>query len=1143
MPITSDQIKLFQSEVMTDDPDGGGGMSAVEVIDGDLNNLFDDTSELDRIRGRCSIRFMYGGVLTDDRAALLGTHVYLTDPPDDSKVVNTVLALRGWGMRREAARQYIEQYLSAGSPTVMTLFEMHPAGSRALVVYQPKESALPEVSDVLVLSIEKAGHINYGFQQFVRITAVSEEPYMVDPGSNTQVEKRLVTLTISEPLEVDFPGGNIVKEPKEVDRPTRIRATNQNAGVRYYGVVPVTEAIDAGDSALKVSSILASVVPASYSETPLLDLQLGPEAQALVPAGPAYTETITTVSDAGGNLAVVVPRAMQPGSVSVFANASTDANDASLVDAGAGVLERSSGGVNVPNAAGTANYLSREVALSGLAPNVSYSVAVTYVPAATISGVQHTKGTPITLVNRGFNYPTTLIPAPLPGSVVFEYMAYGRWYTLRDNGAGQLIGANGIGAGTVNYVTGGINPTCGTQPDVGSHVLYAHSSKAHYRDQSAESAVQVGAIRLTLEEPVVPGGLGLSWTNGVTTYTVSDDGAGILTGDCLSGTVDYSGRVVQFVPTVYPPKGSEIEATYNKTTAATHVPDPQPLPGGGSVSMTLPGAPLEPGALTLRVRRQSAITNEIRVFTLRDDGSTLLLREDGSTGGGVDHSLGTLYFNQVELHPYYVYNAVAGTWGTDSQEWVYLSVVDARYSPAGAGSAHSEEIDLQQLVADFRGVLLSGLAASSILFDLNGVRYRDVAGTLVSGPESAPVDSGTMDVQSGEGVITSWAAGPRVAATRAVLAAYGRRRLDRVVWRTLGRPLRSESFQVTNGTVIAVANPAGTLVGAGGSISGSVNADTGVYDVGFGGTQPFAEQARYSAAVQTYVPQNPAILGLNPVRLPLDGRVPVIQPGDTLVLHNTMTETLPNPVVAGTTYGLARDRLAYAVLYDQEGTKIPSDRYTAHLGVDAATTMANPLNLDGYVQPLIVEHRIQDKFMCNDAQLSGDVTIFGSITHDYPVEGTYLSSAFDIGDLRSRATTPFDQQAWMGEWSDEVQGGEAVATYNSGAYPIEVTNAGAVEERWRIEFTNSANFRLIGEKAGVVATGNKDLDFSPINPSTGEPYFTVRAEGWGEGWAGGNQLRFNTIAAFAQLTLVRCTLQGPAEAPLDSARISFVGGN
>lgn len=53
----------------------------------------------------------------------------------------------------------------------------------------------------------------------------------------------------------------------------------------------------------------------------------------------------------------------------------------------------------------------------------------------------------------------------------------------------------------------------------------------------------------------------------------------------------------------------------------------------------------------------------------------------------------------------------------------------------------------------------------------------------------------------------------------------------------------------------------------------------------------------------------------------------------------------------------------------------------------------------------------------------------------------------------------------------------------------------------------------IGENVGVIATGNTSTDCAPNNAATGVPCFFLPALGWGNGWATGNVLRFNTIGS------------------------------
>lgn len=276
---------------------------------------------------------------------------------------------------------------------------------------------------------------------------------------------------------------------------------------------------------------------------------------------------------------------------------------------------------------------------------------------------------------------------------------------------------------------------------------------------------------------------------------------------------------------------------------------------------------------------------------------------------------------------------------------------------------------------------------------------------------------------------------------------------------------------------------------------------------------------RYNAVGFSYLPLDASLLGIDPVRLPSDGRVPIFRPGGFAVTGHTgkVTATVSN----GQTIDCARVRLSRVRVVGADGTVINTG-YTTDL--DAGTvTFAN---VSGYSQPVTIEHRIEDMGVVRDVQISGEITFTRPLTHDYPL-GSFVSSALVAGDLKSRVSTFFDQTTWGNVWSGSVIGASATGTYNAVASPLIVTNAGAVSERWALVFTNSTAFNVIGEHVGVIATGSTGTATSPINPVTGQPYFTVPALGWGTGWAAGNALRFDTVGAMAPVWVVRTVQQGP----------------
>jgi len=161
-----------------------------------------------------------------------------------------------------------------------------------------------------------------------------------------------------------------------------------------------------------------------------------------------------------------------------------------------------------------------------------------------------------------------------------------------------------------------------------------------------------------------------------------------------------------------------------------------------------------------------------------------------------------------------------------------------------------------------------------------------------------------------------------------------------------------------------------------------------------------------------------------------------------------------------------------------------------------------------------------------DVQIDGTLKFTRQLTHDFPA-GTVVSSALMAGQLRARVSHLFDQQTWDGSYQDAPVGATATASYNDTAAPLLVTNAGAVTERWALRFTSTTTFDCIGEHVGNIGSGSINADFSPVNPVSGQPYFTIRALGWGTGWAAANVLRINTVGAMASFAVIRTVQAGP----------------
>ncbi|MCP5775259.1 hypothetical protein NL389_36105, partial [Klebsiella pneumoniae] len=88
---------------------------------------------------------------------------------------------------------------------------------------------------------------------------------------------------------------------------------------------------------------------------------------------------------------------------------------------------------------------------------------------------------------------------------------------------------------------------------------------------------------------------------------------------------------------------------------------------------------------------------------------------------------------------------------------------------------------------------------------------------------------------------------------------------------------------------------------------------------------------------------------------------------------------------------------------------------------------------------------------------------------NYDFEDTVVGSALVIDDMQSRYTGKFVQETWNSIWNDQPSEGAISANYNDALYPIEVTNKGAIQERWALVFISDTTFRIVGETTGQLA--------------------------------------------------------------------------
>lgn len=495
--------------------------------------------------------------------------------------------------------------------------------------------------------------------------------------------------------------------------------------------------------------------------------------------------------------------------------------------------------------------------------------------------------------------------------------------------------------------------------------------------------------------------------------------------------------------------------------------------------------------------------------------------------------------------------------------------VKVRYRTTGSASAATESMTLTSMAFDLTTNYNERITPGAVRFTLGGKTYTDRTGVLVTDvlPNTgAATNAGTVDYATGAINLTTWLAGQTpTLALQALLTDIAAQPVDEVVFRIPAAPLRVGSVQLrytplTGGVQLVTADSLGVFSATG--MVGVVNYETGVVRVRFGAwvtaagneTKPWylaaavfgglifkplpidAATVRYNAVAYSYLPLDASILGLDPVRLPQDGRVPVFKKARVVVIHNTQN-LAPQTVANAQTVNVGRTRLARLRVKNNVGIRITTG-FTTDLDAGTVTFTA----VAGYAQPVTIEHRVEDEALASEVQITGDIRLARALTHVFPANTTKVSSAMLVGTLQAASTESFSQQTWTSVWSDIMIGTAIVARRDDAVYPIVVTNQGSTPERWAFIFQSSTTFNIVGESAGVIGTGSVNTNTAPVNPATGVPYFTIPILGWGSGWAAGNVLRFNTKAANFPLWVARTTLQSPAAAPgTDQMTLSIRG--
>lgn len=1152
MPILTEDIKLLKSAVMADTPEGGGAMTGVAVVDGQSNNLFPDTSAMDSAFGRVNVRKVFGVAHTDDTNTLMGAHAIITQAPADPLVHCTLLKTAGWADTRNVAKDGIEKYLVKGPRIAYRLYGTHYSGSLQINLISLVGGTAPSGGDAVVLLNPN------GQEQYVRIlrAALSVQTVAVLEGSSTVLLRAdIATCDIGNPLDFDFLGPPAQRSGLNESLWAQLYSTNVAGGARFYGIKPLASPGVPGDySVLADGGIYTPIVPAATVESPLVDQYPLTQRQTLSRTASRSVNLPGALVTLVGGTVLTLPTAIEPGSVSINHGGTL------FGDNGAGILKQ--GATEV----GVISYAGKTITMNAGAPNYSIQTTlISYRPATSAGAATHSNMLTITTANQGLVFTAAFEPPPAPGTFTVSYMAQGRWYDLMDNGNGKLAGAeSGYGIGTINYGTGSVGITLGAIPDVGSAILY------QWGDASVASVFDASKVparlstKITVSSKADPATLQLNWSRSGVNYQANCGANGVLTG---AATGKITAGEIDFQPSYFP--DTAVALQWNKTPTGSGA-----ITNNGGGSYTLTDLPVVAGSVSLDILTfaQPGFDFSSYVHVVDNLAGLLLSTTIGSVGqtvGTINYTTGAITLAgtvamDVFEHVIQNYEIVAGQqrfyeWRAPrSAHTVALTngtVSTVTYRMAGAATPETLSVTPTEWTLTLPLMTGQKLRTTGLMFEVNSEVYHAASGSVSRGwniSTAASTASAGAVTDSGVVTLTSLPATPinTVSLVNAGLDMSSGLTVGQGMFRIVSAPVKVGVFQIQAGALVGSANAGGVI--SGGGWGGTVDYQRGIVSwnrtnivwTNWGSwlaMDPIAaSELSYNAVFLQYLPLDATLLGLDTVRLPLDGKVPIYRPGDLVVVHNTLTTQLPNPLTKGNAYSLGRVRIASVRVKDVLGVVVPSSLYTTDLNPGTLTVSVGS-DITPYSQPFTVEHRIEDMLVCSVADISGQIKTLSSLTHNFPANTSFVSSALPFGDLFARPYGYIEQATWTGVWSDVQIGTDPLASFNDGQYPVVCTNRGAITERWALIFSNSTNVRVVGESVGDLGTFPIVSAVSPINPATGAPYFTLPALGWGNGWAVGNVLRFNTAACGAPFWPIRTVLQGPASLDSDVFSIAFRG--
>lgn len=1048
MPINKVDIKLKQSQRLDDTDYGGGQATSIDVISGQINNLYPDISRLDRTYGRVSLRKAFLQVDTDDRSTYYGAHAVITKNASDPNVSVCFFTDDDWFSQRYAAKTRIENYLVQGPLYIAALWGNHYKGTKVIQLHTSVVIEAPKNGDVLVLvsnpdtTAEK--------KQYVRIQKVEESIRSFASSDNSAYNKKILMLTLGTALTFDFVGEDMFNGITGYNSrlKTCIYTTSVADASRYYGISKLVEDTHVNDTQIRVDSIYTRLLPSTQSSTAITDASINNATTTLIEMRDEKSRVVKNVSHRiEPNGKFHIGEAVKRSSIDWISSA------VRIKDTlGDGNLFATIGGVET--VIGNIDYTTGIITFLSTITSRQMNGELRYTPAVEASQASISGGIPIEVGNRGYTYTYLCDPIPMRGSLRVDYLAGGKWYTLKDNGTGVLGGADAaVGTGNVNLMTGSVNLTLGAQPDIGSMILlfWARETRFYRLDD------QISRLQYNFKlqhEAIARNTLKISWNLSYSNYmeTIIDDGkGGLFKANVINsnddtyaltnvkvGTIAYATGEVNFMPD---PDRQTLPLAQENFWIRYHYGEPKKktfaMPSrlqDGRLTLTLDEKPILPH--TVRVEWHTDMEEyEVKEQTIVITGSidpTHIFYDDGKGGfegenvndideslmpgdklSVIDYEKGTINFmpdRQVVFpKPQYAWKTMEQSATTMRQAWTFHTLeyyraasifptdgsVFVDYRTEGGTRQHSYYLDVPKTYYIHPASKLE-LIPGSVKFSADGLHFDTSSGDLVDKTHYI-IDNGTgtlyhsINHDTGIGTvcgninyeeraitITDDAFFPKQLYIKEAVGTLNIDPVSYIVFRTPAAPLLPGVLQIRatmgdGSSLVGTAGTDGKITGPG--VNGEVDFITGICKVTFGDwindewrtlapdQQPFWYAGSpiqgnqvwrpYSVKASTilincvatyFLSLDSKLLGLDPVRLPIDGKVPIFRDGYIVLIHSSsdsklMKKTGPDtyggylddaPQAGATYYANGGINLNDLALYDATGKyypEIPAGQY------------------------------------------------------------------------------------------------------------------------------------------------------------------------------------------------------------------------